>query len=307
MWLFCNYWWKKVNKQNTWLIFPFALLTIWLVIIPLVIVLFFAILPGQHYTVANNFEIINTTTIFSIWSSLWLSLLTIVICVVLAYPFAYFLSFTSSPNYKFIVITIATSPIWSSFLIKLIGVKSLLDLLHGQQNSTFGHGYTLLGLVYIYLPFAIIPIYTVLEQLPRNIIYASKDLGQNGGQTFFKVVIPYSFNGLLSAIVLVFLPSFTTVAVGDFLNNKNDSVLIGSLANSQAIRGLESPPALARTSALSLVISLLMLVIYALIVLTPKIYLVLTAQNKQLAFQNHLPWLSRCYSQKVKKVDSKNS
>lgn len=278
--------WRKINQPRIWLIFPFVLLTVFLVIIPLVIVLVFAFVPGGTNTVHNNFEIIDQTAGVAIWRSLWTSIITTIICLLIAYPFSYFLSFSKSVIFKTIIIVIATSPIWSSFLIKVIGLKSLLDLLNARQNSTFGDGYTLLGLIYIYLPFSIIPIYTVLDNMPRNIIYASNDLGQNNFQTFFKVVIPYSINGMLSATVLVFLPSFTTVAVAEFLNNNNDALGVGSLVNDQGLEGLDSPVALARSSALSLIISLIMFLVYGLIVLTPKVWSIMIAPNKKIALKN---------------------
>ncbi|GHU32274.1 hypothetical protein FACS1894166_05260 [Bacilli bacterium] len=121
----------------------------------------------------------------------------------------------------------------------------------------------MIGLIYLYLPFMIMPIYSVLNDMPKNLVYASYDLGYGPFRTFLKVVVPYTKTALISGITLVFLPSLTTVAVPQFLNNNNGS-MIGDLIVDQGQSGLTSDIALARASTLSLVLSLLMLAAFAL-------------------------------------------
>ena len=91
----------------------------------------------------------------------------------------------------------------------------------------------------------IIPLYNALEELPRNIVLASRDLGRSSFYTFFKVVVPYTKEALLSAITLVLLPAMTVVAVPQFLNNDPNGSLIGDIVNSQAMQATESKIALA--------------------------------------------------------------
>lgn len=302
---FKNYIWNKINKLNTWLILPFALLSTILVIIPLIIVFVFAFNNIDDNGVGQNFVILNNSTGWALWRSLWLSVCATALCLLIGCPFAYFLSFSKSKSFKAVVLVIITAPIWSSFLIKLIGLKSLLDILNGGTNTTFGAVYTLIGLVYLYLPFAIMPIYTIFDQTPRNIIFASQDLGHNSFMTFVQVVLPFAFSGIMSAIVLVILPSFTTVAVGQFLDNSNSSFLIGDLSYEQGILGLDSKVSLARTSVLSLVISIVMGFVYGLIVFVPKLCSVLMAQNKALACEKQFKFFYSCYL-KLKNNYSKN-
>ncbi|GHU47822.1 hypothetical protein FACS1894218_3100 [Bacilli bacterium] len=151
-----------------------------------------------------------------------------------------------------------------SFLVKLIGLKTFFDLCAGYDNSTYGNMFTVIGLIYLYLPFMIMPIYSVLNDMPKNLVYASYDLGYGGFRTFLKVVVPYTKTALVSGITLVFLPSLTTVAVPQFLNNNNNGSMIGDLIVDQGQAGLTSDIALARASTLSLVLSLLMLAAFGL-------------------------------------------
>jgi spermidine/putrescine transport system permease protein len=141
----------------------------------------------------------------------------------------------------------------------LVGLKTFFDLCAGHDNSTYGHIWTIIGLVYLYLPFMIMPLYSVLNDMPRNLVLASQDLGYSSVNTFFKVVIPYSKTALMSGITLVFLPALTTVAVPQFLNNNNDGSMIGDIITDQGQQGLTSKIALARASTLALVLSLVML------------------------------------------------
>jgi spermidine/putrescine transport system permease protein len=126
--------------------------------------------------------------------------------------------------------------------------------MYGVDNSTYGNIYTIIGLVYLYVPFMIMPIYSVLIDMPNNLINASHDLGHSGTSTFFKIVVPYTKTALISGITLVFLPTITTVAVPQFLNNANNGTLIGDIIVDEGQQGLTSDIALARASTLSLVL-----------------------------------------------------
>jgi spermidine/putrescine transport system permease protein len=129
----------------------------------------------------------------------------------------------------------------------------------GVNNGTYGNIFTIIGLVYLYIPFMILPIYSVLTDMPKNLIDASHDLGHSGISTFFRVVVPYTKTALISGITLVLLPTITTVAVPQFLNNANDNSMIGDIIVDEGQQGMTSDIALARASTLSLVLCLVLL------------------------------------------------
>lgn len=273
---------KFKAKKKIWLILPFFGFMLMLFIVPLIIVLVSSLSPVSsgdvHGTVSDNFGIIDDYVGLKIWKSLWISVVCTIICILIAFPFCYFLSITRNKVYKATIILFATAPIWSSFLIKLIGLKSLFDLIASASahetimNSTYGDIYTIIGICYIYIPFMILPLYSVLSSMPRNYVMASQDLGRNVFVSFFLIVIPYCKSAIISGLTLVLLPSFTTVAIPQFLNNKNDSTLIGDYIYSLGSNGLESNVAIAQASAISLFLGVLILAVYILWVGIPKLY-----------------------------------
>jgi spermidine/putrescine transport system permease protein len=117
----------------------------------------------------------------------------------------------------------------------------------------------------------IMPLYSVLNDMPKNLVNASYDLGYGPIQTFFKVTLPYTKVALASGVTLVFLPALTTVAVPQFLNNNNDGSMIGDIIVDQGQSGLTSDIALARASTLSLVLSLVLLCGFGVYVLFYKV------------------------------------
>ena len=132
-------------------------------------------LPTSSGDVSLNWTIMNGFIMGKIGLSILLALSATIICVLLAYPFAYMMAFNKSKSFKAVLVVLITAPIWSSFLVKLIGLKTFFDVCAGYSNSTYGHIFTVIGLVYIYIPFMILPLYNVLDDMPKNLVFASQD------------------------------------------------------------------------------------------------------------------------------------
>ncbi|WP_031488790.1 ABC transporter permease [Ureaplasma canigenitalium] len=255
---------------------PYFFLTLFLLIVPLIIIVVKSFTPSNSVkdgitSTNDNFEIIRGVVIEKIGHSFWISLVTTFICIILAYPFTYFVSISKNKLVKTIVIALITAPIWMSLLVKLIGIKTFFDVVNGEINSTYGHIFTIMGLTYVYLPFMMLPIYNTLTVMPRNIINASYDLGRGHIYTFFRIVVPYTKNALLSGISLVFLSTFTSVAVAGFLNNSNDGTLIGEILFNLGQGGASSSIQLSRASAITLIIGVILIAVYILVTVIPKI------------------------------------
>jgi spermidine/putrescine transport system permease protein len=116
------------------------------------------------------------------------------------------------------------------------------------------------------------PLYTTMINMPANIVNASYDMGRNSFQTFFKVVIPYTWGAMISGITLVFLPALVTVAVPAFLNNSPDGSLIGDIIYEEGSIATTSEIALARASTLSLILITVLTFGYAAVIITKKTY-----------------------------------
>lgn len=261
----------KFNRKLL-LILPFVIMSLLLFVIPLVMVLIKAFMPTESGGVELNWTVMNSFVFEKIGLSIGLALATTAICTLLAYPFAYMMAFNRSRSFKAVLVVLITAPIWSSMLVKLIGLKTFLDICAGHANSTFGHIFTIIGMVYIYIPFMILPIYNVLSDMPRNLVFASQDLGQNMVKTFFKVIVPYTKTAYYAGLTMVFLPAVTTVAVPQFLNNSTNAATIGDIIVQEGEEGLISDIALARSSSLSLVVSIFVLVLYLIIAFIPKLF-----------------------------------
>lgn len=256
---------KKTKKIL--LIVPYALLCLIFLAVPLILVIINSFIGdvGASWMVVNSF----------VWQKILLSivlaLIATIICIFISYPFAYFIAFSKYKIWKSIVVILITTPVWSSYLIKIIGLKTFFDLCLGFSNSTYGHIFTVIGLIYIYTPFMILPIYNVLNDMPKNLIFASQDLGHNYFSTFIRVIFPFTRNAFFAGITLVFLPAVTTVAVPQFLNNNTDSSMIGDIITQEGEQGLISKIALTRASVVSLIVSIISLLLYSFIAFIPKI------------------------------------
>lgn len=272
-----NYWISKIKTKITFnkklsLIIPFVLLVIVMLVLPSIF-LFISIFSSTEYSsVADNWSILNTTIVGKIFKSVGIALASTLFCILIAYPFCYVLAKHKSKIVKMFAFSLVTLPMWLGSLVILVSLKSFIDKINGVMNSSYGDIFTIIGITYIYLPYMMIPLYNCLEQMPNQLVYASKDLGRNNISTFFRVVIPYTKQALLSGVTLVFLPSITVVAIPQFLNNSNDGNLIGDVIMQQGQQAFQSKLDLSRASVLSVTLSLVMFVIYLLVVNVPKIY-----------------------------------
>ena len=259
--------WRRIG-----LILPYFLIAIIFIVVPMILMIVKSLSPTSSGPMELNWQFINGFIWQKILMSFVIAIITTVITILLAYPFAYFLCFSVHKKaVKALLILLITAPIWMSLLIKVIGLKTLFDCINGYQNSTYGNIFTVIGLVYIYLPFMILPIFNILEDMPKNLINASKDLGYTTFGTFFKVVLPYTKGALAAGITLVFLPALTTVAVPQYMNSSASGTMIADIIMQEGIMAQTSDLSLARASTLSLLITLIMVAGAALIFGTLKI------------------------------------
>lgn len=246
------------------MLLPYFLIVVLFVALPSVLIIVKSFSPTDSGPMSLNWEFINGYIWMKILQSFTIAIITTILCILIAYPFAYFLAFSfKSKAVKTLVILLITAPIWMSFLIKIVGLKTFFDCINGYQNSTYGNIWTVIGLVYVYLPFMVLPIYNTLQDMPKNLIFASKDLGRNNACTFIHVIIPYTKAALMSGITLVFLPAITTVAVPQFMNASTSGSLIGDIIMEEGSLAQTSDISLARASSLSLLIAALVLGVFA--------------------------------------------
>lgn len=220
---------------------PYEIWMFVLVIIPIIfmVILSFLDINGINFSNAsftfNNFmELGNPTYIKAFLRSMEFSLIATFICLIIGYPIAYIIH-TSKVSNKYIILLIIILPMWTNMLLRLKALQ-MLSLPEGFFKNTFGvsfdfygtSGAVILGMVLMYLPFMIFPIYTVLEKIDPSLIEASQDLGANNFKTFTKVTLPLSLKGVTSGVIMVFLPCAMGFTISEILGGENIQ-LIGNI------------------------------------------------------------------------------
>ena len=170
-----------------------------------------------------------------VFRSVWLALLTTVICLVLAYPFAYFLS-TCRPTIRNVMLVFVMIPFWSNFLVRnyawrvLLGTDGLVSdifefLGFGPTVLLFTSSAVVLGLVYGFLPFMILPLYASIERIDPALFEAGRDLYASGYQSFRRILLPLSMPGVIAGSILVFVPSLGAYATPEVLGGAKTTLL----------------------------------------------------------------------------------
>lgn len=172
-----------------------------------------------------------------LFRSVWIALLTTVICLVVAYPFAYFLA-TRSATVRNVMLVFVMIPFWTNFLVRnyawrvILGTDGPLNTVSqalglGPQEILFTHSAVIIGLVYGFLPFMILPLYAAIERIDLNLLEASRDLYASGAQAFRQVLLPLSMPGVVAGSILVFVPSLGAYVTPQILGG-GKSTMLGS-------------------------------------------------------------------------------
>ena len=208
---------KKFQFKKQTFALPYTLISIVFVVVPLLILIFYAF--TDKYTgqfTLNNFVFFTET---SMWQTMGISFLmaicTTLVCFLLAYPLALALCKVKT-NKTFILVMLFVLPMWINSLLRIYAVKLLFgDYLHLEKGFLL----SLIGMVYDFFPFMLLPIYTILSNMFEGYMEASFDLGANNFKTFMKVKFPLSMPGILSGILMVFMPTVSTFAINDILGS----------------------------------------------------------------------------------------
>ena len=248
---------------------PYLVWMIVFIIVPLIMVAVFAFTTEDGaFTLDNLAAVTQYTNIFI--RSIWLAAIATVICLLIAYPLCLALSRVAK-NYQSTILMIVMLPMWMNFLLRTYAWMTLLGN-NGLVNMFFGmfglgpfkllntQGAVVLGMVYNYLPFMILPIYNVMVKIDPSIIEAAHDLGCNNGKTLWKVTVPLSMPGIMSGITMVFVPAISTFIISRMLGG-GSNLLIGDLIEMQFLGNSYNPNLGAAISLVLMVIILLIMTI----------------------------------------------
>ena len=224
---------------------PYLLWMAIFIVVPLLLVLYYAFTQQVDGTIvfsADNFlKVLDPIYMRVLLHSLLLALITTVICLAFGYPVAYILSRAKKKGQFLIILFIL--PMWMNFLLRTYAWMSLLDnqgiingilqaLGLGSATLMYTEGAVILGMVYSFFPFMVLPLYSTLIKIPASVTEAAEDLGANSFQVFFRVTLPLSVPGIITGITMVFMPAVTTFAISRLLGG-SQYMLFGDLIENQ--------------------------------------------------------------------------
>ena len=270
----------KNNRLSRFAI-PYVIWMALFVVAPIIMVVIYAFSASVGGFTLDNFAKMGTyTVVFT--RSFKLALIATAICVLIGYPVSYKMS-KEGPRFQRLAMVLIMLPMWMNFLLRTyswmtilenngllnqlfrkIGLIALYNNIFGTDISFFRmintQGAVVLGMVYNYLPFMILPIYSVIVKLDHSLIEAARDLGANSFQVFRRVILPLSLPGVLSGITMVFVPSVSTFAISKMLGGGTE-MLLGDLIEQQYMGGAYNPQLGAAISLVMMVIVVICMVV----------------------------------------------
>ena len=191
---------------------------------------------------SNYLRAIDPLYLTIMWKSIWISALATALCLVIAYPIAFGICF--APNrWKPLLLLLVVLPFWINLLIRTYAliavfrtrgyVNEVLGLVGlGPFEMLYNDFAVIFGLVYVYMPFMVLPLYATIERLDKSFLEASLDLGASQFQTFLRVTVPLTMPGIISGIILVFIPCLGTFLTPELLGGAN-AIMIGNVIERQ--------------------------------------------------------------------------
>lgn len=238
---------NRVQRFKQLLAGPYLLWCAAFIIIPLMMIVYYGLTDSSGgFTLQNIARITTPENLKALGLALLLSFVSTVLCLILAYPLAMILS-SMNVNQSSFVVLIFILPMWMNFLLRTLAwqnllekngvINMILDFLHLPALEIINTPYAIvLGMVYNFLPFMVLPIYNVLAKIDKDVISAAKDLGANNTQTFLRIILPLSIPGIISGITMVFVPALTTFVISDLLGGSK-ILLIGNVIEQEFKQG----------------------------------------------------------------------
>ena len=208
--------------KRKYLNFPYLVFLALFIILPILIIVFYAFTgTAEDGSLYFSFEALvnfftSTTKINILVVSLFIGILNPLICLLIGYPVAYLLS-NPKFNKNFMLVMLFIMPMWINFVLRTGATRDVLSWM-GINGGNHPYLATMIGMVYNYLPFTILPLYTTMIKLDRSQIEAARDLGANPSQTFLHAVLPQTVPGIVSACEMVFMPTISSYVISDTLS-----------------------------------------------------------------------------------------
>jgi len=270
-----------MRSKLSFLSIPYVVWMALFVVAPIVMVVIYAFSSADGGFTLENFANMGTYAVV-FGRSFKLAGIATIVCLLIGYPVSYMMS-KEGPRFQRVAMVLIMLPMWINFLLRTYSWMSILEnngLLNqlfqkigliALYNNLFGtsleffpmlntQGAVVLGMVYNYLPFMILPIYSVIVKLDNSLIEAARDLGANSINVFRRVILPLSLPGVLSGITMVFVPSVSTFAISKMLGGGTE-LLLGDLIEQQFLGGAYNPQLGAAISLVMMFVVVLCMVV----------------------------------------------
>ena len=268
---------NKFQKITVAIIFSWL---IFFVLIPNLLVLTVSFLTRDGsdfyalpFTLDNYANLFNPLYAQVVWNSLYMSGIATIICLLIGYPFAFMVS-KINPKYRPFLLFLVVLPFWTNSLIRIYGMKVFLGVKGVLNTMLMDMGIlsepirilntevaVIIGLVYLLLPFMILPLYSAIEKLDGRLLEAARDLGANAVQRFFRVILPLTMPGIVAGCLLVLLPAMGMFYVADLLGGAK-VLLVGNVIKSEFLISRNWPFGSAISIGLTILMALLIFVYY---------------------------------------------
>ncbi len=264
-----------MKNKLSWFAVPYVVWMALMVVIPILIMVVYSFTTAEFQGTLENFsEMGSYAGVFL--RSFRLAIVATLICLLIGYPVSYWMAH-EGPGFQRVAMALIMLPMWMNFLLRTYSWMSilenngllnqffravgLLDLLGVEYIPMIGtSGAVVLGMVYNYLPFMILPIYSVILKLDHSLLEAARDLGADSQRVFRKVILPLSLPGVLSGVTMVFVPSVSTFAISRLLGG-GTQMMLGDLIEQQFLGGAYDPHLGAAISMVMMVIVVVCMVV----------------------------------------------
>lgn len=240
---------KKKATHYTAFLVPYLFILFGFILLPMLSILAYSLidktseLPIYSFTFSNYAKFFESALYLKcILKSLYLALVATIVCLIVCYPIAYFIA-KRKPRTQAMLVLLVTAPMWVNMLLRTLAIKQVFDgpllaivrWFNPDINVIVGNDFSVIfGMVYNYVPYMILPIYTSLTKIDARLLEASTDLGAKSFQTLFNVIVPLSIPGVLSGITITFLSCATTITITKYLG-EGRYFLIGNLIETEFI------------------------------------------------------------------------
>ena len=238
---------RTKNKAYLFYMLPYLLILALFIVLPMIFIVVYSLIDSTDFVyrlTLDNFSNFFSTYLYfkAILKSLRLALIATLVCIAICYPVAYYIA-GRKPKIRKALLLLTTSPMWINMLLRTLAIKQVLDgpllkivqIFNPDITVIIGNDFSVIfGMVYNYIPYMVLPIYTSLAKLDYKLVEASTDLGAHKAQTFLHVTLPLSMPGVLSGVTMVFLSCTTTITISKYLG-EGRYFLIGNVIENEFI------------------------------------------------------------------------